>query len=184
MSRRIPIVVLLFAACALLVPALRPASAKDAPGPAASAKVRVGTFDPRAVAIAYYRSPLHEQRLDALVAEQKRARAAGDEQRVRQLEKQGKASQDLAHRQAFGNGPYDSLAEQLDSIYPAVAKAHDVKLITAQLAFATPDVDRIDLTDAILQALEADEKTRKVIDDMRRKIASGAYDPATFKGER
>src|SRR5689334_9264871 len=81
-----------------------------APSPGSA---RVGTFDPRAVAIAYYRSPLHAEHLRALKADHDGSKAAGDTGRAEKLEAQGRAEQELAHRQGFGNGPYDSLAAQL-----------------------------------------------------------------------
>src|SRR5690349_11160332 len=94
-----------------ILAASRPTGAEGAPRPSTQptlamprASTRVGTFDPRAVALAYYRSPLFELHLREWKAERDRFEAAGDTSRTAEIEAQGKAEQDLAHRQVFGTG--------------------------------------------------------------------------------
>ena len=169
-------------AVALAVLAASPAPAQ--PVPATRPSPRVGTFDARAVALAYYRSPLHNQRLAKLSAQRKAAKEAGNSDLVKQLESAGAAEQARAHQQVFGNGPYDSLADDLATLLPAVAAAADVDLITAgKPLYARPGTQSTDVTDAVLQALQTDDKTRKMVQDMREKIRAGQYDPAKYKGE-
>ena len=54
-------------------------------------KVRVGTFDSRAVAMAYFGSEPFKRQLNDLRAEYEKAKAAGDEKRVKELGAQGRS---------------------------------------------------------------------------------------------
>ena len=56
-------------------------------------KVRISTFDSRVIAIAYYRSDAHVDYMKSLKAERKKALEAGDEERAKELEKEGESSQ-------------------------------------------------------------------------------------------
>ena len=150
-----------------------------ATGPARVA-VRVGTFDARAIALAYYRSSFFAERLRALKAEHDRAKAAGDSRRVEQIEAQGRAEQEMAHRQVFGNEPYDSLDAQLSTIWQAVLDKTDVDVVVVRPVATRDGVQIVDVTGAILDGLHADPKTRDMIRDLNGKVRSGKYDPGQF----
>lgn len=170
-----------------IVAAGQPARAEDASRPTTQpalglprAPVRVGTFDPRAVALAYYRSSRFQQHLRELRAECDRSRAAGDASRVAEIESQGKAEQGLAHRQVFGTGPYDGLAERLTSVWPAVLKSGDVDVVVPRAFAARDAVQCVDVTNVILDELHADQKTRDMIRDLTQKVRSGEYDATKY----
>ena len=150
--------------------------------PPKTEKVRVGTFDARAVAIGYYRSGLHDQWLKAKTAEYRKAKDEGKKDVAERIKKECEADQELAHRQTFGMGPYDSLSEQIKGVWPEVAKEEKVEVIVASTTYLSANVEAVDLTEAALKKLAADEKTRKIIDEMREKIRTGEYDPMTYKG--
>ncbi len=61
------------------------------------ARVRVGTFDSRAVAGAYYGSNAFRDLLKGLTAEHEKAKAAGDKKRAKELE----LDIDIQHRNIF-----------------------------------------------------------------------------------
>ena len=84
-----------------LMPAISAGPVKEAD----QSKLRVGVFDSRAVAAAWYRSKAHMKHISEMKAEHKKAEAAGDTKRAAELEKEGSGSQDLAHRQVFSNEP-------------------------------------------------------------------------------
>jgi hypothetical protein len=67
-----------FACCVVAVGA----GAADQP---ADARVRVGTYDARAVAVAYAPSALHDRQLKAKMQEMKDAETRGDKNRVKEL---------------------------------------------------------------------------------------------------
>ncbi len=146
--------------------------------------IKVGTFDPRTVALAYARSKTHGNFVKGVMAEHAAAKAAGNTRKMRELQSLMSRNQDDAHRQVFGVGPYDSLADQLKGILAEVAKAEGLSVIAPKLYWAADQVQTVDVTEAIITRLGTDEQTRKIIDEMNRKIRSGEYKPEEFKGEK
>jgi hypothetical protein len=150
---------------------------------AAAETVKVGVFDARAVAIAYYRSELHRKDLEGRVAEVRKADEAGDRVKARLIERGMRDLQAEAHRQVFGVGPYATLGERMKGVLEQVGKRAGLKAIGPEIYVVAAGVERVDVTEEVLSALAVDAKTRQVIDDMRRKINAGDYRPEEFKGE-
>ena len=170
--------------CLTLLPLTRPAGGADPPPTATATRPapRVGTFDPRAVAVAYYRSPLHGLRVRDAAAEYRKAKDAGDRARAERLQAEGAAGQKRAHLQVFGNGPYDTLADDLTPVAADVAAAAGVDVIVPKVFYARPGTEAKDVTEALLEALKADDKTRQTIQELREKIRTGSYDPGEYTG--
>ncbi|HEX2971469.1 MAG TPA: hypothetical protein VHP11_04010 [Tepidisphaeraceae bacterium] len=160
------------------------APAEETPNAESPHSLRVGTFEPRTVALAYFRSTLHKDQLAAAVADHRKAKEAGDTQRMKQIEAERNREQEDAHRQVFGTGPYDSLAEKLKTIWPQVAQAKDVQVIVGQVYYAPADAQTVDVTDEILKQIGVDAKTQKIIDDLQQKIRTGQYKPEQYRGEK
>jgi len=68
---------------------------------AAPAAIRVGTYDSRAIAVAWVSSNMHRQWLAQLVAERDKAKAVGDEKKVQEIQARGGAEQARVHEQGF-----------------------------------------------------------------------------------
>ncbi len=77
------------------------------------ATMRVGTYDSRAIAVAYARSDMSRQWYRQIVAERAQAKAAGDEKRVKELETQGAARQERLHQQGFSTGSVIELMQKI-----------------------------------------------------------------------
>jgi hypothetical protein len=145
--------------------------------------LRVGTFEQRSVALAYNRSKLFQDSFGAKKAEHAKAKEAGDNNRVKQLEAEFRGQQENGHRQVFGTGPYESLVEQLKPVLAEVAKSQDVSVIVPKVYYAKKGVQTVDVTAAILAELKVDEKTQKMIDEMNEKLRTGEFKPEEYKGE-
>jgi len=178
--KRLWLAVLAAACVALFVGSGVPSRAAEDGKPA----VRVGTLDARSVSLAYHRSTVFNDWVKENVAEHKKAKEAGDTKKAKEIEERMSREQDNAHRQVFGVGPYDTLAEQLKPIFADVAKSQNLDVIVPKVYYSTPNVQITDVTPAILDELKVDEKTRKMIDEMNEKIRSGQYRPEEFKGEK
>ena len=128
-------------------------------------KVRVGTFDSRAVAIAHVRSEAFDRHLKGLRAEYEKATAAGDEKRVKELEAQGPAGQELVHKQSFGTWPVDSILDKIKGKIPKIARLADVDVIVSKwdVVYQRPGVEFVDVTGLMVQPFHPDESTLKVI---------------------
>lgn len=148
---------------AALIPAA-PQPAAPPPPPT----VRVGVIDAPAVAVAYYRSQLLADDLKQLKREHEAARRAGDHDAAAALERRGAQMQDLAHKQAAGEAPLGPVADRLSAQFAAIARAEDLDLIVERVVHKTAGAQVIDVTERMLEALGADEKTRQVIEDLRK----------------
>jgi hypothetical protein len=139
-----------------------------ADAPARAPRLRIGTYDSRAVAVAYAGSDLMRQRLQQLMKDRDAARAAGDQQKVKQLEDQGAALQRKLHRQGFSDVPVDDLLENVKDSLPKVAKDANVAMIVRHVNF-TDDaaVEVVDVTDRLVEQFNPSDKTRKMAADIR-----------------
>ena len=95
-------------------------------------KVRVGTFDSRAVAMAYFGSEAFKRQLNDMRAEYENAKAAGDEKRVKELDAEGPALQELMHKQGFSTWPVDHILEAIKKQIPEIAAKADVDVIVSK----------------------------------------------------
>jgi len=162
-------------ACALILP-----STVETQAPA---RLRVGTFDSRAVALAYYRSPATSERMQALRADIEKAKAANDEKRVKELEAQGPARQMLMHLQVFSNGSIGNVTAVIADRLPAIAAAAGVSAIVSEfeLAYAGTAVERVDVTAQVAALFNPDAAAKKMIDSMKGQKPIGLAEALAIK---
>jgi hypothetical protein len=163
---------------------LEPAGAADAPAAAVQAQVRLGTYEARDLALAYYRSKANIDRVNDVKERHKKAELAGDKNLMKDLESQMNLEQEAAHRQVFGTGPYDGLSKFLKPFFPAVAQAQKLDAIVGTVHFQNPNVQVVDVTEALLEELKTDAQTREILKEMREQIRTGKHKPEEFKGEQ
>jgi Skp family chaperone for outer membrane proteins len=129
---------------------------------------RVGTFDRQTIVLAYYRSPqwaelLHEKRAELAAAKQ-----ANDQQKVDELSKWGGESQELAHKQLWGNAPIDNVVAAIEPAIQEICKTQNLSTVVPATT-ADAGSQTVDVTAQILDWLKADEKTRDLIRQMQQK---------------
>lgn len=147
----------------LLIGAVGCGAPKTADG---AGKARLGVFNTRVVALAYGRSEGHNAEVRAKMAEYKRAKEAGDEERTAELEKWGEEGQARMHRQVFGDAPIpDILAKMADDL-PRVAESASVDAIVGEVHHAGPGVELVDVTDRMAEVWNPDEETRKIMREL------------------
>jgi hypothetical protein len=129
--------------------------------------VRVGTFHSPSIVVAYYRSPMWADVLKAKMADREAAKQANDDKKVQELEAWGKSQQELAHRQLSGEAPITNILAALRPALPQIADQAQVALIAPDLLYIGSSVTTVDITDLILDWLKADERTRKIVRDLR-----------------
>ncbi len=131
--------------------------------------VRVGTYDSRALALAYGRSSRPDglmAQVDALKAEHAKATAAGDAARVTELEAQGQALQQDMHRKVFGGAPIDDILALIADDLAQIAAAAHVDLIVADVLINPAGVELVDVTFEMAAAFAPDEQTRALMKDV------------------
>lgn len=135
-----------------------------APGP--QAEERVGVFHRPSIVVAYYRSELWlrqvRERRDALEA----ARRAGDRKKAAELDRWGRQAQRLAHQQLDGKAPIDDIWEALRPFLPEVAARAGVSRVVLD---PPPGAEAVDVTEALLDLLQADSATREIAAKLRQR---------------
>ena len=129
-------------------------------------------FDSRIVALAYYNSEAQRAAMQQMTADLKAAKAAGDEAKIKHLQFQGPALQNLMHYQVFSTASIPNVMEKLAPTLPQIAQRTGVSLIVSkwEVSFQREDVERVDVTDELVRQFNPNEKVQKW-------IAEGAAKP-------
>ena len=138
-------------------------------GQTSKKSVVVGTFDSRVIAIAYYNTEAHKSYVEGLKTEHAEAEASGNEERAKELESIGEASQELAHKQAFSTWPVDNILETIEEKIPEIAQQAEVDIIVSKwnLVYQQSDIECIDVTDVMVKLFKPDEQMLKMLDQMK-----------------
>jgi hypothetical protein len=124
-------------------------------------KLRVGTYDTRAIAIAY--APSKFNPVAEKMAEHQKAKAAGDTARVKELEAWGEKFQRQLHRQGFGRVPVDDLLAPVKDKLAVVAANNHLDLITAGYNYSSNRVELVDVTSDLVALFEPSKKTLELV---------------------
>lgn len=133
---------------------------------AKDARVRIGVYDSRAVAVAYAASrynPVREK-----MAEQQAAKAAGDAQKVRELEAWGQQHQRMLHFQGFCRVPVTDRLEPVKGGLDQIVADQKLAAIAMSCDAIAGDVETVDVTDAIIELYEPSDKVRQNAADIRK----------------
>lgn len=149
--------------------------------------VRVGIFDSRAVAVAYYNSDRHRAEIRGMMEQLRAAKAANDTAAGQRLEQKGRALQNLAHYQAFSTASVPNVLEPLKDVLPQVAKDTGVSLIVSkwEIAWQDPHAEYVDITERLVDVFHPDARVRKSIDELKATTPMPLVEAvATLKPER
>ena len=130
-------------------------------------KTRIGTYDSRAIAIAYAPSKFNPVAENMKAYE--KAKAAGDEKRMEELEQWGKKHQRQLHRQGFAIVPVTDLLDHVEDKLPEVAQAAGVVAIVRACDFQSDQVELVDVTDRLVELFDPSEKTLENARSIRTK---------------
>lgn len=135
------------------------------------AKVRVGAFDSRLLAVAYTSSEVFKKRLAAMQAELKDAKSKGDQKRVQALQEKGRALQERLHKQGFSTWPIPNILKVVEKDLPLIAKEAKVDLIVSKwdLAYRHAKAEFVDVTPLLVELFHPTEKTRKILESLSKK---------------
>lgn len=134
----------------------------------AAGALRIGTYDSRAIAIAYGRSGIHSRRLDEMIATKKKAVDEGNAKLAAEMDAAGAAQQVRLHLQAFSNAPVDDALDAVRDRLVGVAQAARVSAIVSTADYRGADVELVDLTEPIVALFDPDTRTLAMARDCRR----------------
>ena len=128
--------------------------------------LRVGTFDTRAVALAYGRSAGFHEWVRTLMGRAEQAKAEGDDQLLAQLEAEGEAKQEELHRQVFGGAPIDEILASIEDSLPEIARAAGVDVIVTGVLYQAPGAVIVDVSREMATPFEPDAKTLEILEQL------------------
>lgn len=132
--------------------------------------VRVGTFDSRAVAMAYFATDAFNRQLNDLRAEHEKAKAAEDEKRVKESFAELRALGELMHKQGFSTWRVDNILETIKEKIPEIARQGNVDVIICKwdIVYHGSGIELVDVTDLMVQPFNPDKETLKTIKDVQK----------------
>lgn len=133
-------------------------------------EVKVGTFDSRAIAVAYYRTESFSSHMKGLIAEHKKAEDSGDKEHVKKLENELNATQKLIHKQGFSTWSVDNILETIEEKIPGLAKQAEVDLIVSKwdITFKRSGIELVDVTLDMVKLINTDEQILNMVEDLMK----------------
>ncbi len=143
-------------------------SAGHAQEPSPSSSARIGTFDSRVIAIAFYRSAMSQEHFRGLRTELEEAKASGDEWRVKVLEAYGPALQHRMHQQGVSTASVREIMEKISDALAELAQEAGVSVIVSkwEVTYKSPAADLVDLTPQLVALFDPSEETLKIVENM------------------
>jgi len=135
--------------------------------PVSAQTIRVGTFNKGAIVVAFVRSRLWADTvLNPKRAELEKAKQAGDQKKIDELNPWFGARQEQVHQQLAGERPIDDIIAALAPAFTEIAKKAGVALIAVDVPYAGPNVETVDVMEQIMDWLKSDETTRKIVHEV------------------
>jgi hypothetical protein len=137
------------------------------------APTRIGVYDSRAVAYAWFWSARHQTQLNELMQNARNARAAGDTNRFKDFDAALRRQQEEMHREVFSTAPPTEALEQLNQRLPEIQQAAGVSGIVSKWDDTAlkkyPEAGRVDVTDALVREfITPTPPQQKVLSEMQR----------------
>lgn len=127
---------------------------------AVSRKVRIGTFQRAKLLVAFYQSDSWDKHLREMMIQRDSAKAAGDEEKVKKIESEGAASQEVAHKQLAGEANLDNIFTRFQPVLSEIAKKANVQLIVEKPLFNDSTVEVVDVTDLLIEQFPPRQKSK------------------------
>jgi hypothetical protein len=136
----------------------------------AQATVRVGTFDSRAIAIAYGRSQAFAADLTQLRTDHQKAKEEKNEKLVSELALKGQMQQKLMHLQGFSIGSVAEILAKYPDLVAATAKEANVVMVVSifELAYQGPGVEIVDVTEALATRINSDPRITAMLGEIKK----------------
>lgn len=146
----------MFAATLLLVCGAWQAARSAGADPPPDARPRIGTYDNRAVAIAFAASEFNPAQ--AKLKAYERAKAAGDEAAMKELMAWGDQYQRQLHFQGFCRVPVDDLLQPVQKQVADLGRERGLTAISMQCDYRGDNVEVVDITDDLVKLFQPSEK--------------------------
>ena len=133
---------------------------------------RIGTYDSRAVAFAWFWSDKHQGQLNGLMQKARDAKSAGDTNRFKECDATLSQLQDDMHREVFSTAPPAKALDELKGRLPEIQKAAGVSALVSKWDDAAfkkyADAEKVDVTDRLVREFNPPEKQLKMIPEIEK----------------
>jgi hypothetical protein len=136
----------------------------------APTKIRVGTYDSRIVALAYYQSALYAPSWQSLTDKMEKAKAEKNEILLKELEAEVVAEHNYDMLRVFSQLPISDILEKVKDKLPQVAQEAGVDMMVSQweVVHKTPSVEIVDITSPLVTLFNPREQGLKYIEEMSK----------------
>lgn len=130
---------------------------------AQTAKIRVGTYDSRLVALAYYNSKDYDKFIADFNRQYKLAESKKDSTTIKKMLVKGPVLQRMMNDRIFGKGSVNLILDNYKDKIDAVGKANNVNMIVSkwEVIYKTPGIEFVDLTWKIMAIWNPSEQVIK-----------------------
>ncbi|MBE0644361.1 MAG: hypothetical protein IH600_09805 [Bacteroidetes bacterium] len=135
----------------------------------ATAQMRVGVFDSRALALARFRSADYDNPLKGMMQEMKAAKESGNDAEIARLNKLGGLHQAHMHDVVFGSGSINDCFAELKDRLSVIANEEHLDMIVSrwETAFVASDVVLVDITGKLVEYYHPDEVVQKMLEGLK-----------------
>lgn len=151
----------------------------------APAKVRVGTFDSRAVAIAYARSAMFAPIMKDWRDKYEKAKAEKNEAVIKECEAWGPNYHKLQMLQGFSTASVADIMEKVKESLPKVAQEAGVGMIVSkwELAYSSSSAEIVDVTPHLVKLFNPDNQTLKILEELSKQPPIPLFEALQMKEE-
>lgn len=133
---------------------------------------RIGIYDSRAVAYAWFTSSANMRELHKQIQEAKDARTCGDTKRFHKLRTMLRQMQDQIYREVFSTAPPNEALAQIKNRLPAIENTAGVTALVSKWDDAAlkkyPGAERVDVTDRLAREFNPTERQLKMISSIEK----------------
>jgi hypothetical protein len=133
---------------------------------------RIGIYDSRAVAFAWFWSGEHQTQLNELMQSARAAKAAGDTNRFEKFAATLREQQDQIHREGFSTAPPTEALADLKERLPKMQQAAGVSGFVSKWDEVSlkqfKGAEQIDVTDSLVREFKPTEKSLKTISELEK----------------
>jgi len=130
----------------------------------AQTKIRVGTYDSRLIAVAYYNSKFFKLTSEAR-ERMKAAKDTNDSTEISNITKEMSLRQRMIHEQGFGKGLVCYIMDEIKDKISDLAKNEKLSIIVSkwELSFNSSDIEVVDITEKVANLFESGQDIKAMI---------------------
>lgn len=136
--------------------------------PDSQPKLRIVIYKSYVLALAYYKSDVYKKQIVDLGVQAEQAKTDGKAELLKQAKSKSKSLKQQVQRQLFGRAPIDNILTLMKDALPKIAQDSGVAAISGTVAYHSPDVELLDITDALVGQLNPSDETLEAIKYMTK----------------